>query len=129
MLMKHTTPPNRTTFDAQVWEFVRQVPHGRVVTYGQVAQSITPPSGVDAQTYKAFGARWVGHAMAACPPDVPWQRVINSQGKVSDRRGAVEQQQRLEAEGVRFTKGKISLKWYQWPGPDHDEQPRQAMLF
>ena len=127
--MRHTAPPNQTAFETQVWQFVRQVPHGRVVTYGQVAQSITPPGGVDAQTYKAFGARWVGSAMAACPPDVPWQRVINSQGKVSDRRGAVEQQQRLEAEGVRFTKGKINLKRYQWLGPNHNEQPRQATLF
>ena len=56
-----------------IYEVVRQVPRGRVTTYGDVAQLIGP--GCD--------ARLVGYAMANCPDDVPWQRVINAQGKIS----------------------------------------------
>ena len=40
------------------------------------------------RTWRAGGARWVGGAMAACPDDVPWQRVINSKGEISERTGA-----------------------------------------
>jgi methylated-DNA-protein-cysteine methyltransferase-like protein len=69
--------------------------------------------------YEAFGPRWVGGAMAACPPDVPWQRVINAQGKISLRRGAEQQRELLEAEGVTFdARERIDLKFYGWSGPD-----------
>ena len=64
---------------------VRQVPSGKVVTYGQIAQMLPPPEEMDFETYQALSPRWVGSAMAACPDDVPWQRVINAQGKISDR--------------------------------------------
>ena len=39
-------------------------------------------------TYIALSPRWVGSATASCPDDVPWQRVINAQGKISGRPGA-----------------------------------------
>jgi methylated-DNA-protein-cysteine methyltransferase-like protein len=58
--------------------------------------------------------------MAALPSghDVPWQRVINSQGKVSSRRnsdGDIIQRQLLEAEGVLFDpKGRVDLDRYGW---------------
>lgn len=81
------------------------------------------------KVYKTFGARWVGDAMAACPADVPWQRVINAQGKISSRPGAQRQRQLLEAEGILFVKDKVDLKVYQWPGPGHEDGPRQAKLF
>ncbi|MCB0008395.1 MAG: MGMT family protein [Anaerolineales bacterium] len=126
--MQQSVPPNPQAYYEQVWQLVRQVPAGLVVTYGQVAQLIPPPPAVDPAEYKAFGPRWVGSAMAACPPDVPWQRVINSQGKISDRAGAVQQRQLLEAEGITFVNEKIDLKRYQWLGPGHEEQPRQARL-
>jgi methylated-DNA-protein-cysteine methyltransferase-like protein len=86
--MQYTSPPDQQAYYEQVWHLVRQVPPGKVVTYGQIAQMIPPPEGVDPQEYKAFGPRWVGGAMAACPDDIPWQRVINSQGKISQRPGA-----------------------------------------
>ena len=65
----------------------------------------------------------VGGAMAACPADVPWQRVINSQGKVSLRQGGGGEAQReiLENEGVPFNdKDRIDLKVYLWVGPPQD---------
>ncbi len=126
--MIDTSPPNKQAFYEQVWSLVRQVPRGQVVTYGQIAQMLPPPVEMDPQTYKAFGSRWVGSAMAACPPDVPWQRVINAQGKISDRSGAQRQRQLLEQEGIVFVKDKVDLKVYQWRGPGREDEPRQAEL-
>jgi methylated-DNA-protein-cysteine methyltransferase-like protein len=127
--MSYPSPPNQQAYYEQVWHLVRQVPYGTVVTYGQIAQMIPPPGGIDPQEYKAFSPRWVGEAMAACPGDVPWQRVINSQGKISKRPGAERQRQLLEEEGIPFVKDKVDLKLYQWRGPGHEDEPRQARLF
>ncbi|MGD8857404.1 MAG: MGMT family protein, partial [Chloroflexota bacterium] len=91
--MPYASPPNQQAYHEQVWNLVRHVPRGRVITYGQIAQMLAPPVGVEPQEYKALGPRWVGGAMAACPDDVPWQRVINSQGKISERPSAKEQRQ------------------------------------
>ncbi len=95
-------PGQRTAFFKAVWALVRQVPAGKVATYGQIGALIPLPDGVKEDDYKAFRARWVGQAMAGCPEDVPWQRVINSEGKVSPRPGAEMQRQLLEAEGITF---------------------------
>ena len=127
--MNYTSPPNQQAYYEQVWHLVRQVPPGKVVTYGQIAQMLPPPAGIEPQAYKAFSSHWVGAAMAACPNDVPWQRVINSQGKISQRPGAERQRQLLEEEGILFVKDKINLKMYQWRGPGHEDEPRQARLF
>ena len=127
--MHYTPLPDQRVYSEQVWNLVRQVPHGKVVTYGQIAQMLPPPAGVLLEEYKTFGPRWVGEAMAACPADVPWQRVINSQGKISERAGAKRQRQLLEEEGILFVKDKVDLKVYQWPGPGHKDEPRQAKLF
>ncbi|MBK8900078.1 MAG: MGMT family protein [Anaerolineaceae bacterium] len=126
--MNYPSPPDPQGYYEQVYEFVRQVPYGKVVTYGQIAQLIPPPLGVDPDEYKAFSPIWVGHAMAAGPSGVPWQRVINSQGKISQRPGAEQQRERLEEEGVVFVKDKVDLKKYQWKGPGHEDEPRQARL-
>ena len=67
--------------------------------------------------------------MANCPDDVPWQRVINSQGKISDRPGAEKQRQLLEEEGVVFVKDKVDMKKYGWKGPNESDEPRQVSLF
>lgn len=126
--MNYTSPPNQQVYYEEVWQLVRQVPPGRVATYGQIAQMIPLPAGVDPQEYKAFGPRWVGEAMAACPDDVPWQRVINSQGKISERPGAQRQRQLLEEEGILFVKDKVDLNVHQWRGPGEEDAPRQARL-
>ena len=123
--MKYVSPPDQQAYYEQVWEWVRQVPHGKVVTYGQVATMITCPEGVQPEDYSTFGSRWVGKAMGACPDDVPWQRVINSQGKISERPGSAQQRYLLEQEGVVFTKDRINLHLYQWRGPGHKDQPQQ----
>ncbi len=128
--MQYTSPPNQQAYYEQVWNLVRKIPHGKVAAYGQIALMLPPPNGVEFEAYKAFGPRWVGGAMANCPDDVPWQRVINSQGKISERAGAERQRQLLEQEGVTFdAKDRIDFKKYGWKGPDAEDEPRQASLF
>jgi methylated-DNA-protein-cysteine methyltransferase-like protein len=123
--MRFTSPPDAIIFNHQVWDLVRQVPPGKVATYGQIARLLPPPEGVDPKAYQAFGPRWVGGAMAACPDDVPWQRIINAKGEISLRPGAEQQRQMLEEEGVAFDeRGRVNLKVYGWEGPDQPEQPK-----
>ncbi len=120
---RYISPPKRDEFNHQVWTLVRQIPPGKVSTYGRIAGLMPPPTGMDPKSYLAFGARWVGGAMADCPQDVPWQRVINSQGKVSLRPGGggAHQRELLEAEGVVFDDhDRVDLKIYAWDGPSKE---------
>jgi methylated-DNA-protein-cysteine methyltransferase-like protein len=110
-----SSPPDPRAFNQRVWAVTRQIPPGKVTTYGKIASLLPPPSTMTLKDYDAFGARWVGGAMAACPDDVPWWRVINSQGKISPRPGAEEQRSLLEEEGLVFDEhDKIDLKAYLW---------------
>ncbi len=92
----------------RIYALVQQIPPGRVASYGQLARLV------------GCSARTVGFAMAALPAGsaVPWQRVINSQGKVSPRRdgeGNLLQRDLLEAEGVRFDRSeRIDLQRFGW---------------
>ncbi len=126
-----SSPPDPQAYYAQVWDLVRQIPSGRVATYGQIAKMLPPPMGVELEAYAAFAPRWVGGAMAACPDDVPWQRVINSQGKISPRPGGAEKQRiLLEQEGVQFdAKDRIDLKRYGWGGRSDEPDIDQPTLF
>ena len=124
-----TSPPHLREYYAQVWAVVRLIPPGKVATYGQIAALIPPPGGMDPKGYNAFAPRWVGGAMANCPEGVPWQRVVNSQGKISLGRGsgANVQKELLETEGVQFdSRDRIDLKIYRWQGPDTPDAPGAA---
>jgi methylated-DNA-protein-cysteine methyltransferase-like protein len=97
-------------FRAAVYALIRRVPRGQVVTYGQVAVMVG----------RARAARAVGGAMARCPDDVPWHRVVNAQGRISARRqgsGMLTQRIRLEHEGVRLSRGRVSLTKHRWEPP------------
>jgi len=123
MAAQYSSPPDRMAYFEQVWEIVRQIPPGRVSTYGRIAALIPPPPGLSEQAYRVRGPRMVGGAMAACPANVPWQRVINAQGKVSLRQGGGGEWQRalLEAEDVEFDdKNRVDLKIYLWEGPSQE---------
>lgn len=123
-----TSPPNPAEFQSLVWELVRQIPRGRVAAYGQIARMLPPPPGVDIEAYRAFAPRWVGGALANCPDDAPWQRVINSKGEISPRPGAQRQRELLEEEGVVFNeKNRVDLKKFGWMG--NGEEPNQPGLF
>ena len=115
--MGSESQPPQTFYD-RVWDFVRRVPRGRVVTYGQVAVELGSPA----------AARAVGYALCNLNEDtnVPWWRVINAKGAISLRgRGANAELQRalLEHEGAEFDHdGIIHLPAYRW-WPDEDAGP------
>lgn len=125
------SPPDPSTYNPVVWEIVRQIPEGRISTYGQIASMIPPPDGVDPDQYRRLSPRWVGVAMHRCPDDVPWQRVINGEGRISMPAGspeADEQRARLEMEGVPFEDGRVDLEVYGWDGPPEDWLREQGLL-
>ncbi|RPI22723.1 MAG: 6-O-methylguanine DNA methyltransferase [Chloroflexota bacterium] len=127
--MGFSSPPNPAAFNAQVWEIVRQIPAGKVATYGQIAAMIPAPEGMNLRDYVSFGARWVGGAMAACPEGVPWQRVINAQGKISLRKGSEMQKELLEGEGVAFDpRERVDFARYGWNGPSEDWLKARGLL-
>lgn len=114
-----TSPPDLHVFQARVWELVCRIPPGRVATYGQIARLLPPPSGMDPKAYLVFSPRWVGGALAACPEGVPWQRVINAQGRISLRSEGENQRQLLESEGIKFDDtGRVDLHRFGWSCPD-----------
>jgi methylated-DNA-protein-cysteine methyltransferase related protein len=84
---------------SQIYQLIRQIPPGKVATYGQIADLVS-----------SCTARMIGYALAALSDqpeelDVPWQRVINRQGKISLHGfglGSATQRQLLEDEGVEF---------------------------
>lgn len=129
-------PPDSQAFFQTVWQIVRQIPSGIVSTYGQIASMIPPPAGIEADDYKRLGAVWVGKAMnavsAADTPDVPWQRVVNSQGGISLPEGSAaarEQRRRLIGEGVTFDqRGRLNLEQVGWNGPDADWLAAHGLL-
>ncbi len=95
-----------------IYEIAAQVPYGKVISYGQIARMV------------GCGARQVGYAMAALKsgshPDIPWQRVINSQGKVSvhgDGIGNSMQMELLKGEGILFDReGRVAGVEFWWVG-------------
>jgi methylated-DNA-protein-cysteine methyltransferase related protein len=96
-------------FFREVYRTVGRIPRGRVVTYGQIALALGRPG----------GARTVGWAMAHCPPQLPWHRVVNAKGKISPRdhdSEGLRQRTRLEEEGVAFCGDTIDLVVYGWDG-------------
>ena len=91
-----------------IWNLVKKIPRGKVATYGQIADL----AGLDGH------ARFVGYALHGTPRtiNIPWHRVINSQGKISLSGPSAQRQRKLlEAEKIVFSKsGRIDLKKYGW---------------
>ncbi|MEM8612174.1 MAG: MGMT family protein [Cyanobacteria bacterium P01_H01_bin.105] len=99
----------------RIYAVVRQIPSGRVATYGQVAEL----AGLIGKP------RVVGYALYKVAPEdeIPWQRVINAKGEISTsafREGSDDLQRvLLEAEGIEFKGNKINLSEYRWrPTPE-----------
>jgi methylated-DNA-protein-cysteine methyltransferase-like protein len=98
-------------FFERVYDVVRQVPAGRVVSYGQVAQLVGEPR----------KARFVGFAMHSSPGmagGVPCHRVVFKDGSLAPGfafGGPGRQREMLEDEGVTFTPdGKVNMRACQW---------------
>ena len=103
------------SFEQRAWDYVRQVPCGCVVTYGDVAEEAGGRSAAQA----AGNAMVKAHAENM---DVPWWRVVKkekkggsiSPGSRGDQRPH-DQRRRLEAEGVRFdVSDRIDLGKFGW---------------
>jgi methylated-DNA-protein-cysteine methyltransferase-like protein len=75
-----------------VYRVVKRIPKGMVMSYGGVARQCGSPR----------SARYAGFALHALPAGstVPWWRVVNSQGRISNQFAPEEQRKRLEDEGV-----------------------------
>ncbi|MFC1719680.1 MGMT family protein [Pseudomonadota bacterium] len=110
-----TTASDFDRWVKSVWQVVQDIPRGHVLTYGEVARL----AGM------SRAARRVSLALRRAPRemDLPWHRVVNSQGKISfpeDSAGYKEQKDLLEEEGVVFLKGKIDLNRFGYQGAlDH----------
>lgn len=119
-------PLNDRQYRQRVYEIVNLIPAGRVMTYGQIAEILG----------EGYTPRTVGFVMhAADTENVPWQRVINSQGACSTGRMTVPvnlQQSILEAEGVKFNdKARCDLNVYRWSpeGSEVEKPDEQPTLF
>ncbi|MCR6702229.1 MAG: MGMT family protein [Dokdonella sp.] len=92
---------------------VAAIPRGRVTSYGAVAARAGLPG----------RARLVGRVLGETEQDLPWQRVLRSDGRIAlpPRSAAFrEQVRRLRAEGVTVTAGRVDLRRFGWGGGDLD---------
>ncbi|OGC50636.1 hypothetical protein A2716_03035 [candidate division WWE3 bacterium RIFCSPHIGHO2_01_FULL_40_23] len=101
-------------FKEKVFEIVRRVPEGKVVSYGQVALMAGIPRA-------AIQVGWVLH-ISDESDKLPWWRVINNAGRISTtclEHTAQNQKEKLEKEGVKVTKNlKIDIEKYRFrPNP------------
>jgi len=99
----------KTSFREKVYEILRTVPRGKVVTYGQLAALAGSPG----------AARAVGMCMKTNPdaPRTPCHRVVASNGKLtgySAGDGIKTKKQMLIDEGVQFINDRVDLSLFQW---------------
>jgi methylated-DNA-protein-cysteine methyltransferase-like protein len=93
-----------------VYRLVKQIPRGRVLSYGALAKALRLPG----------GARSAGRAMAATPSGkgIPWHRVVGERGKILIREPYASLQKKLlESEGVKITESRVDLKTHLWRKP------------
>ena len=122
---------NEPGYNERVFEIVRRIPAGHVMTYGQIAEILG----------EGYTARTVGFVMNKAGESVPWHRVINAQGACSTGRVLLpmnKQQRMLEAEGVEFNaRERCDLGRYRWTpeearageGGQANESDAQPTLF
>jgi methylated-DNA-protein-cysteine methyltransferase-like protein len=101
-----------TEFSDKAIQLILSIPEGKVATYGQIARLAGRPR----------AARRVAYLLNSSSDKykLPWHRVINSQGKVSERPGGGQKRQikALRKEGIKVdAKGGIDLNRYGWMAP------------
>jgi methylated-DNA-protein-cysteine methyltransferase related protein len=90
-----------------VYRLVKQIPRGRVITYGALAKVL----------HLRGGARTAGRAMAATPSGkgIPWHRVVGDRGKLLIREPIASLQRKLlESEGISLLESRVNLKAHAW---------------
>jgi methylated-DNA-protein-cysteine methyltransferase-like protein len=100
---------------ARIYETIRDIPRGRVASYGQIAEIAGIPR----------GARQVGWALKHTPrgQTVPWHRVITASGKIAFEPGSIrfeKQKKLLVEEDVAVIGGRVDMRKYRWQ-PQLDE--------
>ena len=94
-------------FFKQVYEIVEQIPHGKVLSYGEIAKILGRPR----------SAREVGRAMRCCPDGLPWQRVVMADGSITGGSFAEMRRAILESENVTFLPdGRVNMTVCRWLG-------------
>lgn len=107
---------NQTNFFERVYEVAKQIPYGRVTSYGAIAKFLGA----------ARSARMVGWAMNAshAMEDVPAHRVVNRKGLLTGKfhfDGTNLMQQLLENEGVKVVDNQIvDFEKYFWDPQNKD---------
>lgn len=86
-------------FYERVYEVTRQIPYGRVTSYGAIARSIGATK----------SARMVGYALGNSPEDVPAHRVLNRKGVLTGRHHfpGTLMEQLLENEGLKVIQNQV----------------------
>lgn len=116
-----------TEFSRSVMAFVRKIPKGKVASYGQIARLAGKPNG-------ARGVGWILNSSAEAH-DLPWQRVLNSKGKISFPKKSDEyklQKSLLKKEGIEFLgDGSIDLEIFGWRKEPAKikKSPKQPSIF
>jgi methylated-DNA-protein-cysteine methyltransferase related protein len=90
-----------------VYRLVKQIPRGRVITYGALAKALRLRG----------GARTAGRAMAATPSGrgIPWHRVVGDRGKLLIREPYASLQRKLlESEGISLLESRVDLNLHGW---------------
>jgi methylated-DNA-protein-cysteine methyltransferase related protein len=93
-----------------VYQLVKKIPRGRVLSYGALARALK----------LSGGARGAGRAMAATPSGkgIPWHRVVGERGKILIREPYASLQKKLlESEGVTIIESRVDLKDHSWTPP------------
>jgi len=102
-----------------VLDLVEQVPPGRVVSYGAVAELLRDRFG-------RGSARRVGTIMAQYGSAVPWHRVVTGSGRLPPGHEATARG-RLEAEGVTFRGSHVDMAAHAWPDPTPQDHPERRV--
>lgn len=113
-----------TPFSKAVIKMVSKIPLGKVASYGQIAKISGNPGG-------SRGVAWILHACSK-KYKLPWQRVINSQGKISFDKTTKEyknQKNLLLKEGILFSEaGVVNFKKFQWSQSTAPKDIKQLYL-
>ena len=103
-----------------VYRLVKQIPRGRVLSYGALAKALRLPG----------GARTAGRAMAATPSGkaIPWHRVVGERGKILIREPYASLQKKLlESEGAKIIESRVDLKTHLWT-PSRKGRPAKKQV-
>lgn len=111
---------NTANFYEQVYRVVQRIPPGKVTSYGRIAQMLGRPHAARAVGYALSALKDADSDAAYTSATVPWQRVVNSQGRVSIRHREVTANRQavlLRAEGVEVSEAlRIDLAEHLWEG-------------